>query len=601
MTTTFGRPFWLRSAEMPIVATAGHVDHGKSTLVEALTGTDPDRLREEKERGLTIDLGFAWTDIDGHDVGFVDVPGHERFIKNMLAGVGAVDCAMLVVAADSGWMPQTEEHAAVLDLLDIRRGVVAISRIDLVDDDTLELTTLEILDEVAGTALETWPVIAVSAPTGMGLDRLRAAIVESLEAAPPMSNAPARLWIDRSFTIAGSGQVVTGTMADGTIVRGDDLSVYPADRAVRVRGLQHHGAEVDRVRMGDRTAIDVVAAQQAPERGDLIAAPGSVDVSRRLLAVLSPTRHLDEIPRKGAFHLHIGTTSRSVRLRRIDGAGFLFDLDEPVPAAFGDRIIIRDAGRKAVVGGGRIIDTRPTGTIDPSVIDRLAAALDGDTDERASVLVDVHGVVTEAWVRATTRGGVPHRALPYPGGWVSRSRAQALAGSAHQLVSEYHEQHPTRVGMPKAELASKLDVESALLDVVVELDDDLEERTGAVGIAGFSNELSEDEERRWDAVREDMERGFDVPRLRSLDLTPETLHFLLRRGDLVRIADDLAFTAKQVEIIDERVKELPDGFTVADFRDHFSMARRQAVPTLEWLDSTGRTRRSGDGRSVRDR
>ncbi|MCL1598936.1 MAG: GTP-binding protein, partial [Actinomycetia bacterium] len=209
---------------MPIIATAGHVDHGKSTLVEALTGTDPDRWAEEKQRGLTIDLGFAWTDIGGQAVGFVDVPGHERFIKNMLAGVGAVDCALLVVAADSGWMPQTEEHASVLSLLETRAGVIALTRIDLTDEDTIELATLEILEEIEGTPLADWPVVPVSSITGEGIDLLKQHLEDRI-GDPQDANVPFRMWIDRSFTIQGSGLVVTGSVAAGSIRVGDPVVV----------------------------------------------------------------------------------------------------------------------------------------------------------------------------------------------------------------------------------------------------------------------------------------------------------------------------------------------------------------------------------------
>ncbi|MFV1999470.1 MAG: selenocysteine-specific translation elongation factor, partial [Acidimicrobiia bacterium] len=230
---------------MPIVATAGHVDHGKSTLVEALTGRDPDRWAEEKERGLTIDLGYAWTEIDGRSVGFVDVPGHERFIKNMLAGVGAVDCALLVVAADSGWMPQTEEHAAVLSLLETRNGVIAVTRIDLVDPDTTDLTILEILEEVENTPLASWPVVRVSSKTGEGIEDLKTEIGRRV-GIPGEPDKPFRMWIDRSFTIKGAGLVVTGSVSQGSVGADDVVQVLPDGITTRVRGVHRHDSKVDR-------------------------------------------------------------------------------------------------------------------------------------------------------------------------------------------------------------------------------------------------------------------------------------------------------------------------------------------------------------------
>ena len=280
---------------MPIVGTAGHVDHGKSTIVRALTGTDPDRWDEEKERGLTIDLGFAWTDLDGLDVGFVDVPGHERFIKNMLAGVGALDCALFVVAADSGWMPQSEEHASVLDLLGVEQGVIALSRIDLVDEETIELATLEVIEEVEGTVLEGWPIVPVSGVTGAGLEALGGAISSVLSGSSEAEPAPFRMWVDRSFTVAGSGQVVTGTVMSGTARLEGHVEVLPGGHTMRVRGLHHHGVSVAAVSRGDRAAVNGVGGPGDLERGSLLASPGTVTATRRLTAMLRPARHLSLI------------------------------------------------------------------------------------------------------------------------------------------------------------------------------------------------------------------------------------------------------------------------------------------------------------------
>jgi selenocysteine-specific elongation factor len=585
---------------MPIVGTAGHVDHGKSTLVQALTGTDPDRWVEEKERGLTIDLGFAWADIGGHDVGFVDVPGHERFIKNMLAGVGAVDCALLVVAADSGWMPQTEEHASVLDLLDIERGIIAITRIDLVDTDTIELATLEVMDEVVGTRLENWPVVPVSSVTGAGIEDLRTAIIRALAASNPSADGPLRLWVDRAFHISGAGQVVTGTVMEGTISESDDLEVLPSGESIKVRSLQHHGGPVATSASGSRTAVNVAGARAELARGDLLTTPGHADVTKRLLATIDPTRAVEEIPNRGAFHLHVGTASRPARIRRLgESNAFVIDLEEPIPAVVGDGLILRDSGRRAVVGGGRVLDTRPTRRPTTNHVDLLVSAVAGSRDERADALLTVHGSLAREAITAATAGGSPTRAVTTPIGWLSTSEMRRIAEAAEAAAADYHEQHPVRPGIPKAELASHLRIDATALDVVIDRAPGVEESKGAIRVSGFSNELAPAEESRWRQVRTGLEEGFDVPRFGSIDLDTETVHFLLRRGDLVRIADDLAFTADQIEAITSKVSELPDGFTVSDFRDHFGMTRRQAVPTLEWLDSIGRTRRSGDGRSVR--
>jgi selenocysteine-specific elongation factor len=586
---------------MPIVGTAGHVDHGKSTLVRALTGIDPDRLAEEKARGLTIDLGFAWADIGGHDVGFVDVPGHERFVKNMLAGVGAIDCALLVVAADSGWMPQTEEHASVLDLLEATRGVIALTRVDLVDADTIELATLEILEEIAGTSLEGWPIVPVAATTGMGVEEVAAAIAAVLDGATAPADAPFRMWVDRSFSIAGAGQVVTGTVMSGTVSVGDHLVVSPGGVPMRVRGVQHHERTVDVAVAGSRTALNLTGTHGV-ERGDLLATPGAAMASTRMIALLRPTRSFEEIPDRGAFHLHIGTADRPAAVRRIARSdGFLITLDTPVAAAAGDRVVLRDSGRRSVVGGGRVLDPDPVRRPSEHHVATLASAVDGSSDERADALVEVHGVIDAARLAAATVGGRAPGAIAAGATLLSNAEVARLATEARALVAGFHEQFPTRPGIPKAELASRLDVATEVVDTIVASDAGLAADEGYARSAGFAHDIGEEAEQRWRLVKETLEASFDVPRMTALGLEPEHLHFLLRRGDLVKIADDLAFTTWQLESLRERVAELPDGFTVSEFRTHFAMSRRQAVPTLEWLDGIGRTRRSGDGRSVRNR
>jgi selenocysteine-specific elongation factor len=585
---------------MPIVGTAGHVDHGKSTLVRALTGTDPDRWDEEKRRGLTIDLGFAWARLGTHDVGFVDVPGHERFVKNMLAGVGAVDCTLFVVAADSGWMPQTEEHASVLDLLDVRHGVIALTRTDLVDRDTVELAMLEIIEEVEGTTLEGWPIVAVSVPGGRGLDELRDTIVATLDGARPTEDGPFRMWIDRSFTIDGAGRVVTGTILSGSVGVGDELTTVPDEARVRVRGLQHHGGPVTRAVAGSRTAINISGDDGTLERGHVLVTPGSMMSTRDVLLDLVPTRTIGDIPDRGAFHLHIGTASRPTRLRTMGAAGvFIARLDDPVAAAVGDRVIIRDSGRRTVVGGGRVLDPMPAPPVDASAIATLRGGLDGDAADRAEALLLVHGSMSYEALRAATGGGLPTSGIDAGDMAVSDPEARRIEDAASTMVMAYHHDHPARPGFPKAELASRMRVPVPVIEAVVGSSELLEEADGCIRTAGFAHAIGDDEQEHWRTVRTALESSFDVPRLSSLDLEPELVHFLMRRGDLVRIGEDLAFTDTQIAELTERVAELPAGFTVSAFRDHFGMSRRQAVPMLEWLDRIGRTRRSGDGRTVR--
>ena len=585
---------------MPIIATGGHVDHGKSALVQALTGTDPDRWAEEKERGLTIDLGFAWTDINGKAVGFVDVPGHERFIKNMLAGVGAVDCALLVVAADSGWMPQTEEHAAVLNLLDTPRGVIALTRADLVDQETVELATLEILEEVEGTTMADWPVVTVSSVTGEGLEDLRARLAEQIGIEREPGGA-VRMWIDRSFSIRGAGLVVTGSLARGSIRIGDEVEILPAGALCRVRGLHRHDESVDRVEAGERAAVNLVTNDSSDiGRGHLLATPSSVRTTQRFTVTMQPSRSFAEIPKRGAFHLHLGTADVNVSIRRIgETDGFVIDADDPVPATIGDRFILRDSGRKAVVGGGRILDAQPSSRPAPSDIGALVDVLDSDPNARANALLGLRRLAQTEHLSVDSDGGAATEGLTAGSYTISPSEATSLAEDMHTIVETYHADFPLRPGIGSGELATQMGINEALIAAIIESNTDFVMNEGAVAAAEFEHAVSDRDERAWDDVRSEFEVSLAVPRMSAIDLPPELLHAVLRRGDLVQVGDDLAFTKGQIVEITEIARSLPAGFTVADFRDRLSMTRRQAVPTLEWLDRTGVTIRSGNGRVAR--
>jgi selenocysteine-specific elongation factor len=588
---------------MPIVGTAGHVDHGKSTLVQALTGTDPDRWAEEKQRGLTIDLGFAWTEIQGVDVGFVDVPGHERFIKNMLAGVGAVDCALLVVAADSGWMPQTEEHATILDLLEVQKGVIALTRIDLVDSDTVELATLEIMEETEKTALEGWPVVPVSPLTGEGLDDLKAHLATAIGAAEAHLDGSLKMWIDRSFTVRGAGVVATGTIARGGVSLGDEVEILPSRGRDTVRGLHHHDQPTERSNSGSRTAVNLQNTK-LPNlgRGDLLCAPNTITVSSRLIAQLKPSRSFDEIPTRGAFHFHVGTAHIPATIRQLHRtSSYLIQLDDALPLAMGDRFILRDTGRQAIVGGGRVLE--PTATNRPSVdeLTLLAASVDSSADEKATALLAVRRTAELSELAKASGGGVPISGLRSESMILSPSATQQVRCETTETVEDYHARHPLRPGISKAELASQIDVTPGMIDAIIESADLVGEADGFVRSVDFNNELPPEVADRWSDVKEDLERSFDVPRMSAIDLEDEVVHALIRNGELVQVGADLVFTSNQIDEVRTRIADLPDGFSVSRFRDEFGMTRRQAVPILEWLDKSGVTKRSGDGRVLRRR
>jgi selenocysteine-specific elongation factor len=583
---------------MPIVGTAGHVDHGKSTLVEALTGRDPDRWAEEKERGLTIDLGFAWTEIDGVEIGFVDVPGHERFIKNMLAGVVGVDCALLVVAADSGWMPQTEEHVRVLNLIGAPAGVIAITRTDLVDSDTVELAALEIIEEVAGTGLEDWPVVAVSAMTGAGLDELRSALVATVGQPRIRDIAPFRMWVDRVFSIHGSGVIATGTVQQGVLSVGDDVELQPLGVVSRVRGLHHHDTETGTVESGQRAAVNLGGIDIADlERGTLLAEPGTSDSTNRMLVTARPGRGFGQIPDRGAFHIHTGTASSTAQIRQICSSVLLLSLDDPLPAVIGDRFLIRESGRQAVVGGGIVIDTQPATSLDPASVSGFAASF--ETERAPDALVAFHGSYLVSDLLRATGGVEAQHSTVIGDSAYSQKFLQDTSDRVLPIVDQYHRDHPKRPGPANAELASQLGVDRAVIIHIAARSPDLSETSGAVHLTSFSDALDDADEAAWSSARQAIESSLDVPRASQFPIDRELMHALFRRGDLVQIESDLAFTDTQMEQILSGVKELPDGFTVSEFKDHFAMSRRQAVPLLEWLDKRGVTLRSGDGRTVR--
>lgn len=590
---------------MPIIATAGHVDHGKSTLVQALTGRDPDRWAEEKERGLTIDLGFAWTEIGGEGVGFVDVPGHERFIKNMLAGVGSLDVALFVVAADEGWMPQSEEHMAVLDLLEVQHGVIALTRIDVTEPDVVELATLEVEEALQGTGLSGWPIIEVSAITGSGLDELRAGLAAALAAAgPPRDIGRPRLWVDRSFVIAGAGVVVTGTLADGRLASGDAAELWPGPKTVRIRSLQSHETDQEVAVPGSRVAANLAGLDRDEvARGALLSGSGLASPSTRFLAAARPVRGVDEIADRGAYQLHAGSGAWPARVRSIGPGVLLLTANEPVPLLCGDRFILRETGRRAVVGGGRILDPHPVGRSAATLVraaQQLADVVDAPADTLATVLLEVRGSASLRQLAIDSRGGIPQVAVLGGDQAMHPERAVTIEDQLKETVANFHRDNPLRPGIPKASLSSSNQLDPALLDALLARRDDLVDDGATVRSADHGASWSAADEASWDAVAATLRAGgLAAPRSSQLGLRAELLHAAMREGRLTKIADDLAYLPEQLEELTARLGTLPDEFTVADFRDTMEISRRQAVPLLEWLDANGWTSRRGDLRTLR--
>jgi len=580
---------------LSVVATAGHVDHGKSTLVAALTGMDPDRLTEEKERGLTIDLGFAWTTLpSGAELAFVDVPGHVRFIKNMLAGAGAVEACMFVVAANEGWKPQSEEHLRILELLGVEHGLVALTKVGLVDAEVEELARLEVADHVSQTFLDNATVVAVDAPTGRGLDELRAALDDLLTAAPPAADRDRpRLWIDRVFPMRGAGTVVTGTLAGGPLRVDDQLEVVPGGIRARVRGLQTRRRSVTDVAPGNRTAVNLVGvSHDRLERGQALVRPGQWEPTRSFDATLSVLAGLDhEVSRRGAYHLYAGSGEHAVRLRILGPdtlspgeTGFVrLHLPLALPLLPGDRFVLRESGRAETVGGGVVLDVAP-------VVPAGRARPDPEAG-RSPAAAAARTVTERGWVDAELLerlSGV--RQEPNVGRWVVSEGA--LTAARHQLRSRIETASTDAgtgpgLGLDVATLDERdRAVLSTLPDVVV---------TGGRARPAAS-----------DPARDTAH--FDHPWLSLLDQAPYSppppdgidralLRELVRTSRVVE-RDGLYFSPAAIEgaaaVVARLLAAEPAGVTASAVREALGTSRKYLLPILAELDARGITRRRGD-------
>ena len=619
---------------MFVVGTAGHVDHGKSTLVEALTGIDPDRLAEEKERGLTIDLGFAWLDLpSGSEVSIVDVPGHERFVNNMLAGVGGIDLALLVVAADESVMPQTREHLAILDLLRIPRGLVALTKKDLVDDDWLELVTADIEDTLKGTVLEGAQILPVSAQTGEGLPELVSAIESMIQGIPAKRDlARPRLPIDRSFTITGFGTVVTGTLIDGHLETGQEVELTVAGQRTRVRGLQTHKNRVDRAEPGTRVAANLIGVpHDGIFRGEVLTAPGwlrptnAFDVHLRVLEdAPNPLRH------NMYLTVHTGSSESVARLRLLednraqpgDTTWAQLKLDDPVAVAKGDYFVIRS--NMTTLGGGNIVDThapRPRRRHMPT-IERLQVMERGSDSEillktieglepaefrtvvnRANLNADtaraeIEAMTSDSQVIALGNGIRQTTRLYTAGGW------RALEDLARTSLGEYHRQFPLRPGAPKEELRSRLNLNPQVFNDVMKL---LNE-AGVIHLGESTVRLPDHTPSLGDAQRKTVDDY--LHRLDSDPFSPptdipidsEVVNLLDDEGKVVKVSETVVFSATAYrEMVDRISTHLGERgeITVADVRDLLGTSRKYALALMDHLDHVRITRRVGDVRVLR--
>lgn len=612
-----------------VIATAGHVDHGKSRLIMRLTGIDPDRWDEEKRRGLTIDLGYAWCRLpSGREVGFVDVPGHERFVRNMLAGVGPVRLILFVVAADEGWRPQSEEHLAIVDVLGVEGAVVALTKTDLVDEGRLAEARTEVAERLRGTVLEGSRIVPCSAESGEGLGELVAAIDDMVGAAPePERDGRARLFVDRVFTIKGAGTVVTGTLTGGPISLGDEVELYPTARRARVRGLQTHKRPVRAAMPVSRVAVNPVGAERETiARGDVLGPPGAWRPTRRLEARIRPVRGLAHpVTARGAFKLHAGSAERDARLRLYgaselgpEGAFVRISLSEPLVLAPFDRFVLREVGRRETVAGGVVLDPDPPARPGRDAAERLAAREAASEDELPALLLAERGAAREADVLALTgRRPAPSVAAVRAGGWwISADLLAGLEGASTGFLRRFHDEHPLEPGADLAEIRRVLaqalrgtvravepDLVDAALQVLLERDA-LAREGSAVRLPSHRPALTEHAEaleRLVRALAEGEPTPPTIPELLAAGHPRELLEAAIRAGMLVRVSAEIVLTPALVQRALAEIRASgASGLTVSALRERLGTTRKYAVPLVEHLDARGLTRRVGDARVARE-
>jgi selenocysteine-specific elongation factor len=630
---------------MRVIGTAGHVDHGKSTLIAALTGTHPDRLKEEQAREMTIELGFGWLTLpNGEELGIVDVPGHRDFIENMLSGIGGIDAALLVIAADEGVMPQTREHLAILDLLQIPAGIIVLTKTDLASDSAwLALVETDIRAATAATVMQDTPIVRVSAKNNTGLEKLISALSKLLEEKPARLdlNRP-RLPIDRVFSMSGFGTVVTGTLLDGHLNIGDEVEILPSGQKGRVRGLQTHKKKEETAIPGSRTAVNISGVEMDQiQRGDIVVRPNQYQVTRRLDAhfrllkdASTPLKHSSEVK----FFVGASETMATVRLLGVEElipgeAGWIqLELRNPVVAVRGDRYILRRPSPGETLGGGMIVDHQPKGRhkrFDENILKSLASLAQGSPTDvlfEAALALNIASVkdvvsksrlekdVAENALKGLTENG---KLLALEDGNVTVSSDlllvalphwNALRDKAMQIISSYHQNYPLRRGIPREELKSRLKLTPRVFNAVTEL---LFTRhvllvTGNL-VAKPEHEIRFDgsQQAKVDAMKRKFEQNpFSPPSVKECqaDVGEEVINALIELGELVTVSSDVIFRKKDYDEMVEKIHaelQRKGTITLAEVRDMLDTTRKYIQALLEHLDSIGMTMRDGDARKLR--
>jgi len=615
-----------------VIGTAGHVDHGKSTLIEALTGINPDRLCEEKSRGMTIELGFAWVELpSGREISVVDVPGHERFVKNMLMGAGGIDAALLVIAADEGIMPQTREHIAILDLLNVDRGLVALTKSDLVDDEWNDLVALEVEELLSNSSLRNSKLISVSAQDGTGLDELRQELDVLVDSLPPRSsdNSP-RLPVDRAFTISGFGTVVTGTLSDGPLKVGTEVEIQPSGLTGRIRTLQVHERNEETVLPGTRLAVNISGINHDQiSRGDVLSLPGSISSSTAFDAFF---RAIGEAPR-AVRHNHkvtifTGTSEVPATVRVLEGDeiqqgkfGWVqIRTSQALPLQRGDMFVVRDT--ENTLGGGTVLQTQAPRRKrnDVSTIEHLELLQSGSGDDRIeSVLIEARvasrellreqtGVTQDELERVLDElvdVGKARQIGQAASQYAATSYVDATERQVKEILRNFHERYPLRAGIPLQDLRGQLDLKRQAFTVLLETF----EANGSVRVdaavaadPAFAPTLTDAQEAEVSTYVDELRTGGYSPST-DKELPVELLQFIIDRGDIIRLGSGVIYPTPVYDEIESAIKDLSADLggeiSISAVREKFGTSRKYTLAVLENMDSKGLTRRVGDNRFLR--
>ncbi len=630
---------------MRVIGTAGHVDHGKSTLIAALTGTHPDRLKEEQAREMTIELGFGWLTLpNGEEIGIVDVPGHRDFIENMLSGIGGIDAALLVIAADEGVMPQTKEHLAILDLLQIPAGLIILTKIDLASDSGwLDLVETDIRAVVAETVLKDAPIVRVSAKTKTGLDELLSHIQTILQEKParPDLNRP-RLPVDRVFTMSGFGTVVTGTLSDGGLSIGDEVEILPGKLRGRIRGLQTHKKKEERAVPGSRTAVNISGVNTDQiQRGNVIVHPNQYLATRRLDARFRLLKDASSSVRHGQEVKFFVGASETIGILRLLGTeeinpgeeGWIqLELRDPVVAVRGDRYILRRPSPGETLGGGVIVDHQPKGRhkrFDKAVLKSLESLARGTPRDillEAALglnIVSIKEVVRQSRLEDTDAESALKELLE--SGQIivlengeptifsdlmvmASSQWKSLRDKSVQLVEAYHNEFPLRRGIPREELKSRLKLSPRIFNVLIKkliAENSVTDHLSSVAKTGHEIRFNDQEQARVQILmRKFAENPFSPPSVKDCqaEAGEEVVNALIELNELIPVSSDTFFRKQDYAVMVEDIRKAIENngsITLAEARDLFKTSRKYVQALLEHLDATGVTVRNGDFRKLK--